>query len=223
MERNPVETENRTTDDAEESAVDVQSADGHPESGDQRPAQAEKGVPDVDGDTAGNVDGGARGVRRPKALAATIVVSLVLVVLLAAGGGVLWYVRAQHSYQERDAAITVAARQAVLALLTLDPKNVQESVDKVLAGATGRWRQEFSKQAEQFTKMIPERKVRSDATITDSAIQSADDDRATVLVSANAAIRNVDSPKGYPGVYRALMELERQGDRWLVSDLQLVA
>lgn len=199
MERNPVETEDRTADDTDET------------------------VADVDEDSAGSVDDSARGTRRPRALAATVVVSVVLIVLLAAGGGVLWYVRAQHSHQERDAAITVAARQTVLALLTLDPKNVRDSVDKVLSGATGRWRQEFSKQAEQFTKMIPERKVRSDATVTDSAIQSADDNRATVLVSANAAIRNTDSPKGYPGVYRVLMDLERQGGRWLVSDLQLVA
>ncbi|KAA9163656.1 hypothetical protein FPZ12_009150 [Amycolatopsis acidicola] len=162
-------------------------------------------------------------VRHGRGLVWTFLVSVVLIVALAAAGGVLWYVRAQHDHQQRDAAITVAAREEVLALLSLDPATVQASLDRVLRGATGGWRQEFARNADQFTQVVHNGQVRAQATIGASAIQNAADDRATVLVSANAVIANSDSPQGYPAVYRVLMSLENSGGSWLVSDLQFVA
>lgn len=158
-----------------------------------------------------------------RALAITIVVSVVVIVLLAAAGGVLWFARAQHDHQARDTAVTVAARNQVIALLTLDPDNVQSSLDTVLAGATGDWRQQFAREADRFTQVVRNGQVRAQVTVSASAIQNADDERATVLVSANATIQNTESPQGYPGVYRVLLVLENQDGRWLVSDLEFVA
>lgn len=156
-------------------------------------------------------------------LAITIVASCVAIVVLVAAGGVLWYLRAQHDTRTRDTAITAAARNEVVALLTLTPGKEKETLDQVLAGATGGWRQEFAAKSDQFTQVVSTGKVQSQATISASAIQSTSDDRATVLVSASAVIRNSSSPQGYPGVYRVLLVLEHQNDRWLVSDLQFVA
>lgn len=161
--------------------------------------------------------------RHERGLGRTVVVSVVAVVLLVAGGGVLWWVRAQHDNHARDAAITLAAREAVLTLLTLNPEDVYGSLNQVLAASTGDWRQQFAQNADQFTKVVRDGQVRMKATISASAIQNADDTRATVLVSANAIIANTESPQGYPAVYRVLMILEHQHDRWLVSDLQFVA
>jgi Mce-associated membrane protein len=161
--------------------------------------------------------------RHARGLGRTVVVSLVAVVLLVAGGGVLWWVRAQHDNHARDAAITLAAREAVLTLLTLNPEDVYGSLNQVLAASTGDWRQQFAQNADQFTKVVRDGQVRMKATIAASAIQNADDNRATVLVSANAVIANSESPQGYPAVYRVLMILEHQNDRWLVADLQFVA
>jgi Mce-associated membrane protein len=160
---------------------------------------------------------------RGRALAVTTVVALVAAVLMAGAGGVLWFVQAEHDHQVRDTAVTVAARNQVLALLTLDPENVQSSLDTVLAGATGGWRQQFAGQADRFTQVVHNGQVRAQATISSSGIQKADDQRATVLVSANAMIKNTDSPDGYLGVYRVLLDLEVQDGRWLVSNLEFVA
>jgi Mce-associated membrane protein len=199
----------------------------HPAEDDADDRRTDPDTDNADTDTA-DTDAGStteestpppRGTRA----AATIVASVLVVVLLAVAGGVLWYVRAQHDHEQRDDAITVAAREAVLALLTLDPENVQGSLDRVLASSTGGWREQFAQQADQFTQIVRNGQVRATATITASAIQSADDNRATLLVLANSQIRNVESPQGYPGVYRVLLGLELQGDRWLVSDVQFVA
>ncbi|NKQ51560.1 hypothetical protein HFP15_01550 [Amycolatopsis sp. K13G38] len=162
-------------------------------------------------------------VRHKRGLAATVVVSLVVVVLLVVAGGALWYVRGTHDHQARDAAITVAAREEVLALLSLSPEGVQGSLDRVLSGSTGGWRQQFAQQADQFTQVVRDGQVRAQATISASGIQNADDNRATVLVSANAVVTNTDSPQGYPAVYRVLLGMEQQDGKWLVSDLQFVA
>ena len=159
----------------------------------------------------------------PRGLAATIVVSLLAILVFAAAGGTLWYVRTQHDNTQRNNAITVAAREEVLALLSLSPDTVQASLDKVLAGSTGGWRQQFAQEADQFTQVVHQQGVNVTATVTASAIQSADDAHATVLVAADAVIHNSASPQGYPGVYRVLMNLQAQHGVWLVSDLQFVA
>lgn len=167
----------------------------------------------------------ARRVRLPgpRALAATVVIGLAAVLVFAIAGAGLWYLRAQHDARQRDNAITVAARDEVLNLLTLSPSTVRASLDKVLNGSTGGWRQQFAQEADQFTSVVNSQQVSATATITASAIQSADDDHATVLVSADAVIHNTASPQGYPGVYRVLMNLQAQNGTWLVSDLQFVA
>jgi Mce-associated membrane protein len=169
------------------------------------------------------VDGTKRSRARGRALAITTVISFVAAVVLAGSGGVLWFVRAAHDHQVRDTAVTVAARNQVLALLTLNPDSVQSSLDAVLAGATGGWRQQFAGEADRFTQVVHTGQVRAQATISSSAIQKADDQRATVLVSANAMIQNAESPQGYLGAYRVLLDLEIQGGRWLVSNLEFVA
>jgi Mce-associated membrane protein len=163
--------------------------------------------------------------RRPGrlALAATVVTSVLATVVFAAAGVALWYVRAQHDTQPRDNAITVAAREEVVALLSLSPNTVQASLDRVLSGSTGGWRQQFAQEAGQFTQVVNTQQINVTATVTASAIQSADDAHATVLVSADALIKNSQSPQGYPGVYRVLMNLQAQQGAWLVSDLQFVA
>ncbi|TDV55353.1 hypothetical protein [Actinophytocola oryzae] len=161
--------------------------------------------------------------RHAGGLGRVVVVSLVALVLLVAGGGVLWWVRAEYDHRQRDAAITLAARDAVLTLLTLNPEGVQGSLNQVLFASTGDWREQFAQNADQFVEAVRAGQVRTKATISASAIQSADDGRATVLVAANAVIANTDSPQGYPAVYRVLMILEHHNDRWLVSDLKFVA
>lgn len=209
MNRTPGETEDRTADDtAEPTTIDV---------------------PDDDTvDDAADDDAAVENVerrRRPsqRALAATIIVSLMVMPLFAMVSVALWFIRAPHNHQQRDAAITVAAREEVLALLTLSPDSVQASLDRVLGGSTGGWRQQFAQEADQFTSIVRAQQVRATATITASGIQSADDSRATVLVSADAVIHNTQSPQGYPGVYRVLENLVLQDGTWLVSDLQFVA
>ncbi|MBE9373317.1 hypothetical protein IQ251_02545 [Saccharopolyspora sp. HNM0983] len=161
--------------------------------------------------------------RHARGLAAVVVVCATLIALLGTASAGLYYARWQHDQQQRDDAITVAARSQVLALLSLDPADVQGSLDRVIAGSTGGWRDQFAQNADQFGQVVRGGEVRSRAKITASALQQADDSHATVLVSASAMIANAESPQGYPAEYRTVMELENQGGRWLVSDLQFVA
>ncbi len=202
--------------------ADEHGGSGHAEAhtDEHEDESAEGGEADAsdESDTAGVGDS-----RRPRVLAAVFVVSLLLAVVLAAGGAVLWYVRDEADHEQRNSAITVSAREVVKTMLTMDPDNVDGSVDKVLASATGGWRQEFAEFSEQFGKVVQEQQVRAEVTITGSAIQRADDDSARVLVSANSVIKNQETPDGYAGAYRVLLNLESQGDEWLVSDLQFVA
>jgi Mce-associated membrane protein len=50
-----------------------------------------------------------------------------------------------------------------------------------------------------------------------------DEDSATVLVAANSTVANTGtSPEGERRYYRLRLELVREDDRWLTSDVQFV-
>jgi Mce-associated membrane protein len=50
-----------------------------------------------------------------------------------------------------------------------------------------------------------------------------DGDTVTVLAAVSATVQNADAPTGEQRQYRMKMQLQHDGDRWLVSDLEFVA
>jgi Mce-associated membrane protein len=69
---------------------------------------------------------------------------------------------------------------------------------------------------------VVENNVESRGTVLRAALLSGDRNRATVLVAIDATVRNAKAPEGRQSHYRIQVELNRDGDRWLVSRLQFV-
>lgn len=137
-----------------------------------------------------------------------------------------WLVILQQTASARDAdraAAVAAARQTVATMTTTDPARAQESFQHLTEMATGPFGQQLQAQSETFVRVVQGAAVTSRSEITESALVSGDDRRATVLVVANSVVQNAQAPRGEPRQYRMKLELDKQGDRWLVSNLEFVA
>lgn len=116
-----------------------------------------------------------------------------------------------------------AARTEALAFLTVDHTDMDPLIDAVLAGATG----DFKKQYESQREMLASEAVRTEATsaaeVVALGVGDLDDEAATVLLAANSTVTNTSTgSEGQVRYYRLRLDLVREGDQWLTSNVQFV-
>jgi Mce-associated membrane protein len=183
-----------------------------------RPASEEPSEEDTDTESA---DGGTdTGRRRLWWVVASGVVVIALVVAAT------WIAILEQTASARDAdraAAVATARQTVITMTTTDPTRAQESFQQLTELATGSFGQQLQAQSDTFVRVVQGAGVTSRSEITESGFVAGDDRRATVLVVANSVVQNSQAPQGEPRQYRMKLELDKQGDRWLVSNLDFVA
>ncbi len=119
--------------------------------------------------------------------------------------------------------VTRAAGEATVAFLTVDHKRMDELSARVLDGATG----EFKKQYQSSLKSLKDATVSQESVSTGKVAEiglgEVDSDSASVFVAASSKVQN----KGTKGKvedrnWRMKLTMSKQGDRWLVSQLEFV-
>ncbi|MBM0257176.1 hypothetical protein [Micromonospora sp. 4G55] len=160
--------------------------------------------------------------RRRRPLIVLLVV--VLAAALAAAGvtGHRWYVD-RATDQARQEAIA-AAKQASVNFVSVSAASVDRDIQRITAGATGDFKDEFSRGQSQVRAAVVENKVDSRGSVLRAGLVSGDRSRAVVLVAVDATVKNVKSPEGRPSHYRIQMDMvhDKGSGRWLVSRLQFV-
>lgn len=154
-----------------------------------------------------------------------VVVALAVIAIALIGFGIVSYLRvhdADVSAQRRTAAAD-AARQVVVNLTSVDQATAQRDIQRVVDGATGTFRDQFSQQAGAYQKMLLDSQVSSAGKVVESGVTSIDGDKAVVLAAATATVKNKDAPAGEQRVYRMRLSLQNENDRWMVSKLEFVA
>jgi Mce-associated membrane protein len=163
-----------------------------------------------------------RRLRRPrlKTLAATLAI-VVIAGLLSATGMMLWKHRTADMERHRTAEFSAAARQGVVNLMSLDYNHAQESIQRVIDDATGKFKSNFEDGSPDLIKALQQAKVVTKVTINNSAVESMDKDSATVLVAATSQRIGPDAPKEdqQPRVWRVVVSLVREGDQLKMSDV----
>jgi Mce-associated membrane protein len=152
----------------------------------------------------------------------TAALLLVLCAALAAAGfyGARWYGDRQTERANRQAL--AAATQACVDFVSVSAASVDRDLQRILAGTTGDFRDEFSRRQSQVRAAVVENDVQSQGTVLRGALLSGDRRRATALVAVDATVRNANAPDGRRSNYRIQVELVRTDGRWLVSRLQFV-
>jgi Mce-associated membrane protein len=153
----------------------------------------------------------------------TRVLALVLVAGLVAAGllGRQWYDGRQLDAARQQAL--AAARQEVTDFVSISSSTVDSDLARIAAGASGEFKDEFTRDMPQVRAAVVQNKVDSKGTVLRAAVVSSDRRTAVVLVAVDATVKNTNAPDGRLSHYRIQVSLTRDGSgRWLVSQLQFV-
>ena len=161
---------------------------------------------------------GLSGLGMPLA-AATIVA---ICALLGASGWMLWHHHTVVAERQRSAAYVAAARQGVINLTSLDFNNAKEDVQRVLDSATGEFKDDFQRRADDFASVVKDSKAVAQGSVRATAVESMSKDSAVVLVLANERITNSAGAKDDPRAFRFRVTVVRDGDQLKISKVEYV-
>ena len=132
----------------------------------------------------------------------------------------------QHLDNSRDAAFRASAvqvaTQVVTDLTSVTSKTVTSDMNRLLGETTGAFRDQFSQQEKLYSQLLNDSQVSSTGTVVQAGVESIQPGKATVLIAAVAEVKNNAAPDAQHRVYRMRVNLERDGDRWLASNMELV-
>jgi Mce-associated membrane protein len=162
----------------------------------------------------------ARSSRLGVLLAAVTVV--VICALLGVSGWMLWHHHTVTAERQRSAAYVAAARQGVINLTSLDFNNAKRDVQRVLDSATGEFRDDFQRRADDFASVVKDSKAVTQGSVGATAVESMGKDSAVVLVLGNERITNLAGAKDDPRAFRFRVSVVRDGDQLKISKVEFV-
>jgi Mce-associated membrane protein len=156
-----------------------------------------------------------------KAVAAGLVV-LVIAGLSSVTGWMLWEHRKATDERHQTAEYSAAARQGVVNLMSMDYTQAKESVQRIIDGSIGKFKNNFQDTSGDLIKALQDSKMITKVTVNDTAVEGMDDETATVLVAATSHREGPDAPKEdqQPRVWRMVVTLERDGGQIKLSDVE---
>jgi len=154
--------------------------------------------------------------------ALTAAAVLAICALLGASGWMAWHHHNVLKEQQRSAAFITTARQGVINLTSLDFNKAKEDVQRVLDIATGEFRDDFQRRADDFASVVKDSKAVTEGSVAATAIESMNDDSAVVLVLANERVTNLAGAKDQPRTFRFRVSVVHDGDELKVSKVEFV-
>ncbi|MEE6176012.1 mammalian cell entry protein [Mycobacterium sp. 050134] len=168
-------------------------------------------------DGAAVFDDKANGGGRALAIGALIV--------LALAGLVGWVGLRAHEArqaQEQRGLFLQAARQGALNLTTVDFREADADVQRILNGATGPLYDNFSKRSQPFVEVLLRTQSKSVGTVTEAGVESQSGDRAEVLVAVTVHTSTAAAAQPEPHAWRMRLSLEKVGGVPKMSNVEFV-
>ena len=164
-----------------------------------------------------------RRLRAPNlAVALTIAAVVVICALLGVSGWMAWHHHNVVQERQRAAAYVATARQGVINLTSLDFNKAKEGVQRVLDSATGEFRDDFQRRADDFESVVKDSKAVTEGSVAATAVESMNNDSAVVLVLANERITNIAGAKDQPRTFRFRVSVVHDGDQLKLSKVEFV-
>ena len=151
--------------------------------------------------------------------------ALLLALLAAITIGVFQLKQLQGNSRDAElsASAVQVATQVVTHLTSVTSTTAPADLKRLLGETTGAFRDQFSQQENLYSKLLNDSQVSSKGTVVQAGVESIQPGKATVLIAAVAEVKNNTAAGGQHRVYRMRVSLERDGDRWLASNMELVA
>lgn len=142
--------------------------------------------------------------------------AIVLAGLVATPAWLWWSQR-----DDIDQSATAVARQQVINFFSLDHRHVDADLDRVMALATGKFKQQYAKQRDRVEQGVRKKKLVVAAEVPDSgaALEYQRGDRAQVLVAVDATTTGKTKENSKTNRYRVRLALQRVDGQWLVSEI----
>jgi Mce-associated membrane protein len=153
-----------------------------------------------------------------------LVAGLVIVVALAALAGWLG-IRAHESrsaLHQRNVAVQVA-EQGAINLTTIDWRQADSNIQRILDGATGAFYDDFSQRSQPFVEVVKQAKSTSVGTVNAAALESESPEDASVLVTVSVKTTAATAPEAGPRLWRMRMSLRKVNNRLKISNVDFVA
>ncbi|GAA5054578.1 hypothetical protein [Nocardia callitridis] len=156
---------------------------------------------------------------RPRIALAAVAVLLVAATAIAVVVGVNLQGRTRIDAASRQAR--TAAEQYAVALTSIDAARIDEDFDTVQHGATGEFQDMYSRSAQQLKPLLLQARSVSKGRVVNSAVQSATENHAVVLLFVDAEITNLTNPDPRVDRNRIVMTMDKVDGRWLASQVEL--
>lgn len=161
--------------------------------------------------------------RRPRwARLALVAAVLATCGFVTATAVMVWQHRKVEAQHVHDTAIVAAARHDVEMLLSIDYSKVREDVQRIIGSSTGKFRDDFAKNAKEFVEDAEKAKAVSQVTISAAALQSVSGDSATVLVSVASRVTNANGANQDQRPWRMRVTMDRDGSDLKMSNVEFV-
>ena len=162
-------------------------------------------------------------LRAPRARTAVGGVLLAVICsLLSVSGYMMWRHHGVVEKRHRTATFAAAATQCVVNMTSFDFTRAKKDVQRVIDSSTGGFRDDFQKQANEFSSAVERSKVVTEGTVTAVAVESMGKDSAVVLVSAISRVTNSEGVKEDPRGWRLRVTVTQDGDQIKMSKLMFV-
>lgn len=125
--------------------------------------------------------------------------------------------------QEEYPDVLDAARSEVQAFINIDYRRMDESIEAVLAGATGKFQKQFDKAGGDLRRILAENKSVMVGEVLSAGVVSIDSDSARVFVGTSATVRTTlteNRPQGRE--FRLQVDLVKVDNEWLTADIQFL-
>jgi len=164
---------------------------------------------------------GRRWLHRPSRKAATAAVGLVVICAsLTASGYVVWQHHNVAQQRQRGAEFATAARNAVVAMMSIDATRVRDDLQHFADDTTGSFKVGILMGAEGVVKQIEQSKIGVKAAVQAVAVQSMTEDSAVVLVAAKSELSKPEQAKAESRSWRIVVNVERDAGKLKVSKIE---
>ena len=175
---------------------------------------------------ADDVEGGGRSARPRWRMTPP---RLALLIGVTAGSALMALIgflglQAHHAEQAANlrALYLQAGRQGAVNLTTIDWHHADADVQRILAGATGTFYDDFSQRSQPFVEVVKKVQSVSTGTVTTSGLESSTDTEAQVLVAVSVQTTTNEAPQQSSRAWRMRLSIQKVGDDAKVSNVEFV-
>ncbi|MGW0179913.1 hypothetical protein [Nocardia sp. NPDC003345] len=146
---------------------------------------------------------------------------ILAVAALAVAGFLGWQLKKESALDSAARAATDAARAYAVTLTSVDSNNLDHDFTAVLDGATGEFKDMYTRSSGQLRQLLMDNKATGEGTVLDAAVKSATPTKVEVLLFIDQTVTNSAAPDPRVDRSRVAMTMELVDGRWLASRVYL--